>query len=390
MRIGIPKETAPGERRVALVPAQVQQLVKAKLEVVVEQGAGVEAGYPDAAYQDKGATVATRAEAFSADVVLQVRGPGANPDTGAADIAAMKKGQIAIGLNEPLTAKGPIASLAQQGVTAFALELVPRITRAQSMDVLSSMANIAGYKAVLLAAAYASRMFPMLMTAAGTIAPARVLVIGAGVAGLQAIATARRLGAKVEAYDVRAAVKEQIQSLGAKFVELPLETGDAQDKAGYAKALDEAFYQKQRELLGQVVSACDVVVSTAAVPGRRSPLLITADAARRMAAGSVIVDLGAERGGNCELTKPDDVVIENGVTILGPTNLPATVPHHASQMYSKNVTTFLMQMVDKEGKLVMNLDDEVIRETLVTRDGQIANERVQQAFGLAPAGARPA
>jgi NAD(P) transhydrogenase subunit alpha len=233
-------------------------------------------------------------------------------------------------------------------------------------------------------------MFPMLMTAAGTLSPARVLVIGAGVAGLQAIATAKRLGAKVEAYDVRSAVKEQIQSLGAKFVELPLETGDAQDKGGYAKALDEAFYQKQRELLGQVVSACDVVVSTAAVPGRRSPLLITADAARRMAAGSVIVDLGAERGGNCELTTPDDVVIDNGVTILGPTNLPATVPHHASQMYSKNITTFLMQMVDKEGKLTLNLDDEVIRETLVTRDGQVANERVQQALGMAPAGARPA
>ena len=386
MRIGIPKETAHGERRVALVPAQIPQLAKAKLEVLVETGAGVESGYPDAAYQDKGAKIVSRTDVFSsADIVLQVRGPGANPDTGAADIAAMRKGQIAIGLNEPLTARQPVGALAERGVTAFALELVPRITRAQSMDVLSSMANIAGYKAVLLAAAYASRMFPMLMTAAGTIAPARCLVIGAGVAGLQAIATARRLGAKVEAYDVRAAVKEQIQSLGAKFVELPLETGDAQDKGGYAKALDEAFYQKQRELLGQVVSACDVVVSTAAVPGRRSPLLITADAARRMAAGSVIVDLAAERGGNCELTKADEVVVDNGVTILGPTNLPATVPHHASQMYSKNITTFLAQLIDKEGHLALNMDDEVIRETLVTRDGSVANDRVAQALGLAAA-----
>jgi NAD(P) transhydrogenase subunit alpha len=256
------------------------------------------------------------------------------------------------------------------------------------MDVLSSMANIAGYKAVLLAAAYASRMFPMLMTAAGTIAPARVLVIGAGVAGLQAIATARRLGAKVEAYDVRPVVKEQVQSLGARFVELALDTADAQDQGGYAKALDEAFYQRQRELLGQVVSASDVVISTAAVPGKKSPLLITADAVRRMAPGSVIVDLAAERGGNCELTRADDVAVENGVTILGPTNLPATVPHHASQMYSKNMATFLAQLVNKEGQLTLNMDDEVIRETMVTRDGQVSNPRVQQALGLPPTAAK--
>ena len=386
MRIGIPKETFPDERRVALVPAQVPALTKAKLEVLVEAGAGVEAGYRDRDYEEKGAKIASsRAEVFStSDILLQVRGPGANPAAGGADLALMRAGQIVIGLNEPLTAKDAVSALAARGTTAFALELVPRITRAQSMDVLSSMANIAGYKAVLLAAAYASRMFPMLMTAAGTIAPARALVIGAGVAGLQAIATARRLGAKVEAYDVRPVVKEQVQSLGARFVELALDTADAQDTGGYAKVQDEAFYQRQRELLGQVVSASDVVISTAAVPGKKSPLLITADAVRRMAPGSVIVDLAAERGGNCELTRADDIAVENGVTILGPTNLPATVPHHASQMYSKNMATFLAQIVNKEGQLTLNMDDEVIRETMVTRDGQVVNPRVQQALGLAP------
>jgi NAD(P) transhydrogenase subunit alpha len=390
MRIGIPKETSPDERRVALVPAQVPALIKAKLEVLVEAGAGIEAGYRDRDYEEKGAKIASsRAEIFStSDILLQVRGPGANPATGAADLALMRAGQVVIGLNEPLTSKDAVSALAARGTTSFALELVPRITRAQSMDVLSSMANIAGYKAVLLAAAYASRMFPMLMTAAGTIAPARVLVIGAGVAGLQAIATARRLGAKVEAYDVRPVVKEQVQSLGARFVELALDTADAQDKGGYAKAQDEAFYQRQRELLGQGVSASDVVVSTAAIPGKRSPLLITADAVRRMAPGSVIVDLAAERGGNCELTRADDVAIESGVTILGPTNLPATVPHHASQMYSKNIATFLAQIVNKEGQLALNMDDEVISETMVTRDGHVSNPRVQQALGLAPAAAK--
>jgi NAD(P) transhydrogenase subunit alpha len=245
------------------------------------------------------------------------------------------------------------------------------------------MATVAGYKAVLLAAAYSSRMFPMLMTAAGTLAPARALVIGAGVAGLQAIATARRLGAKVEAYDVRAAVKEQIQSLGAKFVELPIEAGDAQDAGGYAKAQDETFYRRQRELLGDVVAANDVVITTAAIPGKPSPLLVTADAVRRMPPGLVIVDLATERGGNCELSKLDDEVVVNGVTILGPANLAATVPHHASQMFSKNVTTFLLLLVDKEGRLSLNLEDEIVRETMVTRDGEIVNARVRSALGIA-------
>jgi NAD(P) transhydrogenase subunit alpha len=389
MRIGVPKETSPGEARVALVPSQVPQLAKLKLEVVIEAGAGVAAGFPDADYEQAGAKLAGRAEVFStADVLLQVRGPGANPVAGADDIAQFRNGQVAIGTNDPLTARAAVEAMAGSGATTFALELVPRITRAQSMDVLSSMATVAGYKAVLLAGAYAARMFPMLMTAAGTLSPARVLVIGAGVAGLQAIATAKRLGAKVEAYDVRSAVKEQIQSLGAKFVELPLETGDAQDKGGYARAQDEAFYQRQRQLLGDVISACDVVISTAAVPGKQAPLLVTADAVGRMASGSVIVDLAAERGGNCELTKPDEVVVTpNGVTILGPVNLPATVPRHASQMYSRNIVTFLQALIDKEGRLAIDLGDEVVRESLVTHEGRVANPRVAQALGL-PAEAR--
>jgi NAD(P) transhydrogenase subunit alpha len=387
MRIGIPKETYPGERRVALVPAQIPQLTKAGVEVGVQAGAGVEAGFTDAEYRDKGATVVdAREDLFGgADVLLQVRGSGANPQAGSADLALLRSGQVVVGLHEPLTAGPALQALAARGVVTFALELLPRITRAQSMDVLSSMATIAGYKAVLLAAAASSRMFPMLMTAAGTISPARVLVIGAGVAGLQAIATAKRLGAKVEAYDVRAAVKEQIQSLGARFVELAVETGDAQDSGGYAKAQNEAFYQRQRELLGEVVAANDVVISTAAVPGRPSPLLVTADAVRRMAPGSVIVDLAAERGGNCELTRPDETIVEREVTIMGPTNLPATVPHHASQMYSKNLTTFLLLLIDKSGALSLNTDDEIVRETLVTRHGDIVQPRVREALGLAPA-----
>jgi NAD(P) transhydrogenase subunit alpha len=387
MRIGVPKETSPGEARVALVPSQAAQLVKLKLDVVVESGAGVPAGFPDGEYQQAGARITSRAEVFeTADILLQVRGPGANPAAGTADVARLRTGQVLIGTNEPLTAREAVQAMAATGATTFALELVPRITRAQSMDVLSSMATVAGYKAVLLAASYASRMFPMLMTAAGTLAPAKVLVLGAGVAGLQAIATAKRLGAKVEAYDVRATVKEQIQSLGAKFVELPLDAGDAQDKGGYAKVQDESFYRRQRELLADVICTCDVVISTAAVPGRPAPLLVTADAVRRMASGSVVVDLAAERGGNCELTRPDDVVVtDNGVTILGPMNLAASVPRHASQMYSRNIVTFLQALVDKEGRLSINLEDEVVRESLVTHQGQVANPRVAEALGLAGA-----
>lgn len=385
MRIGVPKETYPGERRVALVPSLVQALKKSGLDVAVESGAGDSAGFPDRDFAGKGAAIVpSRAEVFSsADIVAQVRTAGANPARGEADLPLMRKGLVVVGMAEPLTATDAMKAMAAQGATTFALELLPRITRAQSMDVLSSMATIAGYKAVLLAATSAPRMFPMLMTAAGTVAPARVLVIGAGVAGLQAIATSRRLGARVEAYDVRPAVKEQVQSLGAKFVELALDTSDAQDQGGYAKALDESFYKRQRELLGDVIAAMDVVITTAAVPGKRAPILVTAEMVRRMAPGSVIVDLAAERGGNCELTRPDEVVDADGVTIVGPSNLPGTVPFHASQMYGRNMTTFLQHLV-KKGELVIDPSDEITRDTLITKDGEVVNARVREAAGLAP------
>jgi H+-translocating NAD(P) transhydrogenase subunit alpha len=384
MRIGVPTEQYPGERRVALVPSMVPPLVKAGLEVGIEAGAGVPAGFPDREFAEKGAVIVASREDLigAADILLQVRGLGTAPGT-EADLAWMKPGQVVIALQEPLTAGPAMQRLAERGASVFALELVPRITRAQSMDVLSSMATIAGYKAVLLAASELPRIFPMLMTAAGTVAPARVFVIGAGVAGLQAIATARRLGAKVEAYDVRPAVKEQINSLGAKFVELPLETADTEDRGGYAKVQDEAFYRRQRELLARVVAGSDVVITTAAIPGKPAPILVTADMVRGMAPGSVIVDLAAERGGNCELTRADRTVHDGGVTILGPTNLAATVPHHASQMYAKNVTTFLQHLV-KNGQLTIDVQDEITAETLVTHQGTVVHPRVREAVGLTP------
>ncbi len=376
MKIGVPSEQLAGERRVALVPASIAALKKAGFDVIVERGAGQSAGFPDAAYVDKGAqTVAGRTEVFSADVILQVR---------VSDLPLMRRGQVVVGMADPLGAPDIARQVAAQGVTAFALELIPRITRAQSMDVLSSMATVSGYKAVLLAANSLPRMFPLLTTAAGTITPAHVFIMGVGVAGLQAIATARKLGAVVEAYDVRPAVKEQVQSVGAKFVELPLETGQAEDKGGYAKAQDEAFYQRQREMMARVVAANDVVITTAVVPGKKAPVLVTAEMVRGMAPGSVIVDLAAERGGNCELTRADQVVLESGVTILGPTNLPSTVPYHASQMYAKNITTFLLHLV-KEGAVQLDMSDEITRDTLITRDGEIVNLRVRQALGLAEA-----
>src|SRR6266566_3048198 len=338
MNIGVASETFSGERRVALVPASVSVLKKAGLEVLIEEGAGREAGFPDDTYKEKGAKlIATRAAVFAAaDVILQVR---------LTDPSPLREGQIVIGMADPLGAPQGVGVLAAKGVTAFALELIPRITRAQSMDVLSSMATVSGYKAVLLAANTLPRMFPLLTTAAGTVAPAHVFIVGVGVAGLQAISTARRLGAIVEAYDVRPAVKEQVQSVGAKFVELPLETGQSEDKGGYAKAQDESFYQRQREMMARVVAANDVVITTAVIPGKKAPVLVTAEMVRGMAPGSIVVDLAAERGGNCELTRADETVVEQGVTILGPTNLPSTVPYHASQMYAKNITTFLLHLV---------------------------------------------
>jgi NAD(P) transhydrogenase subunit alpha len=379
MILGVPKETFPGERRVALTPKALAGFKKLGLEVMVERGAGEAAGFHDASYEQAGARTVSRQELFqSAAIIAQVRTIGANPE-GMADLGMARVGQIYVGLADPLSAGAGIPALAEKQAILFALELVPRITRAQTMDVLSSQATVAGYKAVLLAAAALPKMFPMLTTAAGTLAPAKVLVVGAGVAGLQAIATARRLGAVVSAYDVRAAVKEQIESLGARFVVLDLQTAEGQ--GGYAKAMDEAYYKKQRELLGLVVKDQDVVITTAAVPGAKSPLLVTADAARMMAAGSVIVDLAAERGGNCELTRAGETVVEKGVTILGPLNLPSTIPTHASEMYAKNVGAFLALMV-KKGELKIDTNDEVVRDTLVTQNGQVVNERVRKAQGL--------
>jgi len=383
MKIGVVKETFPGEQRVALVPAVLPSLIKGGMEVVIESKAGDSSGYSDSAYVEKGGTIAdSRDQVFeTSDFILQVRLLGANPDEGKADLEKFRKGQKIVGMAEALSNAQSVQQLANQGVTAFALELMPRITRAQSMDILSSMGTVAGYKAVLMAANMLPKMFPMLMTAAGTVTPAKVLIIGAGVAGLQAISVARRLGAAVEAYDIRPAVKEQILSLGAKFVELPLETGDAEDKGGYAKAQDEAFYKKQRELLGKVIAASDVVISTAAVPGKKAPILITAEMVEGMAPGSVIVDLAAERGGNCELTKPGETVVAHGVTIQGPENLSSTVPYHASQMYAKNVATFLLHLV-KKGELNIDMNDEITKETMLTQNGEVVQPRIREILGL--------
>ena len=380
MIIGIPRETFAGEDRVALVPDAVFGLVARNIEIIVEPGAGTAAGFADTDYIEQGAQIAaSRDEVFArADVVLQVRTFGANPEAGRADLALTRSGQVIIGASDPLTAGPQLRELATTGATLFAMELIPRITRAQSMDILSSMATIAGYKAVLIAADALPRMFPLLMTAAGTLTPARVLIIGAGVAGLQAIATARRLGAVVQAYDVRPAVKEQIESLGAKFIELEIDAGDSEDAGGYAKAQDEAFYRRQREELAKVAGQNDVVVTTAAIPGQPSPLLITADAVRAMDRGSVIVDLASERGGNCELTRPGETIVEDGVQIMGPLNLPAAVPNHASQMYSHNISTFLRHLLGEEG-LQFDMEDEITRETLVMRDGQVVHPRIRES-----------
>ena len=378
MVAGVLTETFPGERRVALTPAVLPALAKAGIQVVVQSGAGEAAGLPDAAFAAAGAGIeATAADVVArADLLTRIRISPPGTPAGDRDLAMMRPGQTVIAFLDPLGEPALAQALAARGVAALSMELMPRITRAQSMDALSSMATIAGYKAVLLAALHLPRMFPMLTTAAGTLKPARAFVVGAGVAGLQAISTARRLGAQVQAYDVRAAAREQVLSVGATFVELPLEAGDAEDKGGYAKAQDESFYRRQREMMGKVVAESDVVITTAAIPGKRSPVLVTAEMVQRMTPGSVIVDLAAERGGNCELTRADETVVSHGVTILGPTNLPATVPFHASQMYSKNVTTFLTHLV-KDGKLTLDPADEIVRETLVASGGAVVHERVK-------------
>ncbi len=380
MKIGVVKETFPGERRVALVPGVLASLKKADLEVLLESGAGLAAGFPDGEYQEKGATlVADRRQVLhDADVLLQVRSVGANPQTWRADLDDFHRGQTLIGFCEPLLEAAAAGELAERGVNLFAMELIPRITRAQSMDALSSMASISGYKSVLLAADALPKMFPMMMTAAGTILAAKVFIVGAGVAGLQPIATARRLGAIVQAYDVRPAVKEQVQSLGAKFVEMELNT--AEGAGGYAKAMDEEFYRRQRELMTRVVAEMDVVITTAAVPGRKSPILVTEEMVRGMRPGSVIVDLAAEHGGNCEATRPGQTVRVGEVSVLGPTNLPAMVPYHASQMYAKNVVTLLLHLIGKDKQIQLTSDDDIIRETLVCRDGQVAHPRVAEVL----------
>jgi len=385
MLIGVPKESFPGERRVALVPTVVPTLKKAGHDVLVETGAGAGAMFPDAAYSEKGARLAaSRTEVFaSTDAVVQVLGHGANDKTGRADLPLLRRDQILIGFLRPLAVPETVREIAATGATAFAVEFMPRITRAQNMDALSAMATVAGYKAVLLAADVLPRMFPMLMTAAGTIPPARVLIVGAGVAGLQAIATARRLGAVVSAYDIRPATKEEVRSLGARFVELPLEAVDAQDKGGYAKAQDEAFYQRQRELLARVVAESDVVITTAVVPGRKAPVLITKEMVAGMAPGSVIVDMAGERGGNCELTRAYETVVAHGVTIIGAVNLAGTLPYHASQMYARNITAFFLHL-GRSGALALDLADEITRETLLTRGGEVMHPRVREALKLPP------
>jgi len=378
MILGVPKETIPGEEGGAIRPKTVAGLPKGGIEVGIGSGAGDSAGFPDAAYVEQKARVGNATDVYAADILACVRVSASAP---------YKKDQIVIGFSDPLGDKALTQAVAAKGAILFSMEMVPRITRAQSMDALSSMATIAGYKAVLMAADALPRMFPMMMTAAGTLTAARAFVIGAGVAGLQAIATAKRLGARVEAYDVRPDVKEQIQSLGARFVELPLEVGDAQDAGGYAKAQDETFYRRQRELMAKTLAATDVVITTAAIPGKKSPVLITEDAVKGMPPGSVIVDLAAERGGNCELTRANETIVVHGVTIMGPTNLPATIPYHASQMYSRNVLTLVQHLAPRtkgdDGKmtgpatLAFTMDDEITRDTMMTRGGEVVNARAK-------------
>ena len=385
MIVGVPKESYPGERRVALVPLVIPNLTKAGFEVIVEHGAGEQAGYPDAAYVEKGAKIVPdRSSVFAqADIVAQVLCYGSNDINGKDDVRLYRRGQILLGFLRPFGSAEVIQQIAQAGVTSFAVELIPRTTRAQSMDALSSMATIAGYKAVLIAAETSPRIFPMMTTAAGTITPARVFVIGAGVAGLQAISTARRLGAVASAYDMRPASKEQVQSLGGRFVELPIEAQNAQDARGYGTAQDETFYARQRELLTKVVGESDIVITTAVIPGKKAPVLITDGMVKGMAPGSVIVDLAAERGGNCELTRMGETISVHGVTIIGTINLASTVPYHASQMYARNLTLFLTNLV-KDGKVRPPESDDIIRETLLTQGGEVVHARARESLGLPP------
>lgn len=381
--VGVLRETFRDEHRVALVPASVRVLKKANLSVVVQAGAGTLAGFVDADYVAAGAEVlADRNDVFArADILLQVRTAGANADEAGPDIASLRTGQAVIGLSNPLGRPEFTKRVAERGAMAFALELLPRITRAQSMDVLSSQASIAGYKAVLLAGERSPKMFPMMMTAAGTITAAKVLVIGAGVAGLQAIATARRLGALVKATDVRSVAKDDVQSLGARFIDTGL--GDNAGGGSYAKGMDAEFYQRQQTALSPVITESDIVITTAAVPGRTAPRLVSAEMIRSMSPGSLVIDLAAEQGGNCELTRPWETVVENGVSIIGCVNLSASVPFHASQMFSRNVTAFLLLLV-KDGHWAIDREDEIVQGTLVTLDGQVVHPKVHELLATNP------
>jgi NAD(P) transhydrogenase subunit alpha len=379
MKIGVAKESFPGERRVAITPASIPNLKKLGLQVIVQSGAGLDAGYEDASYLDKGAQIVpSRGEVFDCDMVVQVRAAGENPQLGAEDVPLMKQGQVIIASCDALSSLSEIKPIANAGATLFALVLIPRITRAQSMDILSSQATIAGYRAVLMGAMELHKIFPMMMTAAGTLSAAKVFILGAGVAGLQAIATAKKLGSIVYAYDLRPACREQVESLGGKFVTLDIDSGSSEDKGGYAKAMDEAFYHRQREELAKTVAQCDVVITTAAIPGKRSPLLVTSHAVRSMQPGSVVVDLAAQRGGNCELTRADQRVIDSGVVILGPTNIVSDAAYHASLMFSNNVTKFLQNLI-AEGKPNIRLEDEIIRDTLVTHHGSVVHPKLVTA-----------
>lgn len=382
--IGVPKEICPGEQRVALTPANVSALLKKQgVEIKVERGAGDIAGYPDSAFEAAGAKLVDRDEIFSSSqVVLQVQTPGSNTANGNEDLDKLNEGQILVGMTDPLANPQFAQTLAEKKVSGLALELVPRITRAQAMDVLSSMAMIAGYKCVLLAATESQRMFPMNMTAAGTLNASRVFVMGAGVAGLQACATAKRLGAVVEAYDVRPAAREQILSVGAKPVELDLDTGEAEGSGGYAKAQGEDFLKRQRELMTEVVKDMDVIITTAAVPGAKSPILVTEDMVKAMKPGSIIVDLAAERGGNCDLTEAGKTVVQHGVTIIGPENVPSSVAFHASQMFGKNIENLLNLLLDDNGDLQLDFEDQIVTDTVISHDGDVPHARLREMLGL--------
>ena len=384
MIIGIPSEIKPGEERVAMSPANVQSLTDKSVQVLFQTNAGIAAGYPNAEYTAAGATLTDdRAEIFAkADIVLQVQSFGSNNDNSGSDLASLRKGQLVIGMMDPLAAPQAAQAVADKGASAIALELVPRISRAQSMDVLSSMATLSGYKAVLMGASAAPRIFPMLMTAAGTLQPARVLIMGVGVAGLQACATAKRLGGIVEAYDVRPAAREQIISVGAKPIELDLDTGESEGAGGYAKEQGEDFLRRQRELLTAVVAEQDIIITTAAIPGAKSPILVTEDMVKAMKPGSVIVDLAAERGGNCDLTEQGKTVMAHGVTILGPENVPSELAYHASQMYGKNMQTLLELILDDQGNLNLDFNDEIIAGTVVAHNGEVPHPYMRKLLHL--------